>query len=409
MDLDLTTTVYRTCPKAEEPAFSQLVSVNERWQVFSANLEKVLEGRDTDGQITQWIIGNNVPLLKEMNKAVVMMQAQSEAKIRTLIYTQLIAVGIGVIMMVFSMLMIFRITRKLNAITQALDGSADLVNEGSMGIADSSLLLADGASAQAASIEETSAALTQLASMTENNDRNAKTTNVLMQEVAGLVTATNASMNDFTASMEEIVSASRETSKIIKTIDEIAFQTNLLALNAAVEAARAGEAGAGFAVVADEVRQLAIRAAQAARSTSGLIEQTITNVDKGGALLASVNEEFSKVLGKTEDVVSLISEIASASDQQSLGISQISDAVCNLDKVVQENAATAEESASASREMNHQASHLRQIVEEIVDLTGSEKRRSEKSEQAEPGRKKRKTRHVTSIPGGVKHLPMPED
>ena len=371
LGLNLSKTTFRTCPAAEEPALSQLETVGTLWTTFSKNLDLVLEGRHGDENLIQWIISNNVPLLQAMNKAVSMMQTQSEEKIRTLILTQLGAVIIGIIMILVATLVIVSISRKLNAITRSLNRSADIVNDGSNAIAGSGTLLADGASSQAASIEQTSAALTELAAMTETNERNAKETNVLMQEAADLVKATNASMAEFTASMEGIISASRETSKIIKTIDEIAFQTNLLALNAAVEAARAGEAGAGFAVVADEVRQLAIRSAEAARSTSGLIEQTITNIDRGGALLTSVNEEFGKVLEKTGSAVVMIAEISSASEQQSQGLGQISSAVQELDKVVQENAATAEESAKSSHEMNTQAVYLKGIVNDIVALTGS--------------------------------------
>jgi methyl-accepting chemotaxis protein len=285
----------------------------------------------------------------------------------------MVVVGIGIIMIIFSTLVIIRINRKLNNITLTLNTAAEQVNDGSGAIANSSNFLAEGASSQAASIEETSSALTELASMTGKNAHNSKQADALMQEAESVVKSTNTSMDNFTASMEDIINASKETSNIIKTIDEIAFQTNLLALNAAVEAARAGEAGAGFAVVADEVRNLALRAADAAQNTSTLIEQTIQNVDKGGALLVSINKEFGSVLDKTRDAVSMIAEIASASEQQSEGISQITNAVRELDKVVQENAALAEESASASEEMNGQAIQLKEIVRDVMTLTGSKK------------------------------------
>jgi len=172
--------------------------------------------------------------------------------------------------------------------------------------------------------------------------------------------------------MDEISKASDETSKIIKTIDEIAFQTNLLALNAAVEAARAGEAGAGFAVVADEVRNLAMRAADAAKNTAELIEGTVKKVGDGTNLVNTTNEAFGKVAVSASKVGELVAEIASASNEQSQGISQVNTAVTEMDKVVQQNAANAEESASASEEMNAQAEQMKSMVNELGELVGGE-------------------------------------
>jgi len=146
--------------------------------------------------------------------------------------------------------------------------------------------------------------------------------------------------------MQEIFKASEDTSKIIKTIDEIAFQTNLLALNAAVEAARAGEAGAGFAVVADEVRSLAMRAAAAARDTSELIQNTVKRVQGGVSVVTTANRDFNEVVAKSHKAQELIGEITAASDEQAQGIEQINKAVAEMDKVTQQNAAAAEELAS---------------------------------------------------------------
>jgi methyl-accepting chemotaxis protein len=170
--------------------------------------------------------------------------------------------------------------------------------------------------------------------------------------------------------MGQIASASEETSKIIKTIDEIAFQTNLLALNAAVEAARAGEAGAGFAVVADEVRNLAMRAADAAKNTSELIESTVTKVGDGSSLVSQTNTAFSRVAEDVSKVSNLVGEISAASNEQSQGISQINQAVTEMDKVTQQNAASAEESASASEEMNVQATQMKGNVDHLMILVG---------------------------------------
>jgi len=173
--------------------------------------------------------------------------------------------------------------------------------------------------------------------------------------------------------MEDISKASEETSKIIKTIDEIAFQTNLLALNAAVEAARAGEAGAGFAVVADEVRNLAMRAADAAKNTAELIEGTVKKVNDGSKLVSTTNDAFNQVAESSAKVGDLVAEISEASKEQSNGIEQVNIAITDMDKVVQQNAANAEESASASEEMNAQAEQLRDYVGDLVQLVSGKK------------------------------------
>jgi methyl-accepting chemotaxis protein len=208
----------------------------------------------------------------------------------------------------------------------------------------------------------------EMASMTKNNAENAGTADGLMKEANQVVATANDSMDRLTVSMKDISKASEETSKIIKTIDEIAFQTNLLALNAAVEAARAGEAGAGFAVVADEVRNLAMRAAEAAKNTAQLIEGTVKKVNDGSQLVTATNEAFTKVAQSSAKVGDLIAEISAASREQSGGIDQVNVAITEMDKVVQQNAANAEESASAAEEMNAQAEQLREYVNDLVML-----------------------------------------
>jgi methyl-accepting chemotaxis protein len=171
--------------------------------------------------------------------------------------------------------------------------------------------------------------------------------------------------------MSEISKASEQTSKIIKTIDEIAFQTNLLALNAAVEAARAGEAGAGFAVVADEVRNLAMRAAEAAKNTSELIQDTVVKINEGSMIVEKTGKDFSKVVDGALQVAGLVGQMASASGEQAEGIDQISKAVAEIDKVVQQSAANAEESAATSEEMSAQAEQMMGFVHELERLVNS--------------------------------------
>lgn len=211
--------------------------------------------------------------------------------------------------------------------------------------------------------------------MTKQNAENAHQANSLMGEAKQVIDSANRSFGELTGSMSEISKASEETSKIIKTIDEIAFQTNLLALNAAVEAARAGEAGAGFAVVADEVRNLAMRAAEAARNTADLIEGTVKKVKDGSELMARTNQEFQQVAGSAGRVADLVGEISAASSEQAQGIEQINRAVTEMDKVTQQNAANAEESAAASEQLNAQAETMKDMVGGLVAMVGADSRR----------------------------------
>jgi hypothetical protein len=265
------------------------------------------------------------------------------------------------------------ITKPIRHVVESLTEASEQLTSASIQVSSASQSLAEGASEQAAGIEETSSSIEEMASMTKQNAENARQANLLSGKGIEMMKGARESMKAMVQSIENISKSSEETGKIIKAIDEIAFQTNLLALNAAVEAARAGEAGAGFAVVAGEVRNLAMRAAEAAKSTSVLIEGTIKRVREGAALVHQTDESYKEVAVALKKTVELVGEITSASQEQAQGVDQISKALLELDKVVQKNAASAEESASASEEMNAQAEQMREAVEELVALVSRRK------------------------------------
>jgi methyl-accepting chemotaxis protein len=285
-------------------------------------------------------------------------------------------VSLGCILMIIPVTFLFSnmLTKPINRIIKILNENSDQVAAASGQISSASQSLAEGASEQASSLEETSSSLEEMASMTRQNADNATQADNLMKEANRTVENANSSMEQLTNSMKEISQSSAETQKIVKTIDEIAFQTNLLALNAAVEAARAGEAGAGFAVVADEVRNLAMRAADAAKNTSGLIEGTVKRIKDGSNLVITTNEAFTEVATSASKVGELVGEIAAASNEQAQGIEQVNKAVAEMDKMTQQNAANAEESAGASVQMKGQAEQMKGVVGELLSLIGSEEK-----------------------------------
>lgn len=313
-------------------------------------------------------------------------------------------IGIIALAIAIALVLVFArsIAKPITVVATGLRDAASQVGAASSQVAASSQTLAQGSSEQAASLEETSASLEEISSMTKQNADNAHQADSLSREAGQIVTKANETVNQLTQSMGEISEASEETSKIIKTIDEIAFQTNLLALNAAVEAARAGEAGAGFAVVADEVRSLAMRAAEAAKNTSELIESTVTRVKNGAGLVNETREAFEHVADSTGKVAELVGEIAAASTEQAQGIDQINQAMADMDKVTQSGAANAEETASASEEMNGQAESMQAFVSDLMAVIdgGKSSQAGMMSAGARGGGKKR--RRMLPAPGGAR-------
>ncbi len=294
-------------------------------------------------------------------------QSQLASASRLLGVSVLFAIVLGIVV---SVLLVRTLTKTLNRIITGLGEGSEQVAAASLEVSSASQSLAAGSSQQAASLEQTTSSLEELAATVKQNSQHAEHCNDLVLQTHEKTRAVHKSIRATKEFMETISNSGESIKKIIKNIEEIAFQTNLLALNAAVEAARAGEAGAGFAVVAEEVRALAMRAAEAAKSTDDLIGETSSQIEMGSAQIQETLTKFYDMGESAKKVNEFVGEIAKASIEQSQGIEQLNQAMLEIDRVVQQNAANAEESASAASQLQAQSERLREIVGEMALLVG---------------------------------------
>ena len=249
-----------------------------------------------------------------------------------------------------------RTLQEVHASSVQVLSSAEQVNTGAQS-------LSQGATEQASSIEELSANMQDISQSIQASTKTAGDAYKLQGEAGVAVLQSNEKMEEMRKAMDDITAKSNEISKIIKTIDDIAFQTNILSLNAAIEAARAGAAGKGFAVVADEVGNLAQKSAKAAQNTGLLIEETIEAVEKGAKITEETAESLNSVSKSTEEVNTLIEKISAASSKDLEGITSLNQGLQQISSVVQANSATAEQSAAASEELTGQANKMNELVE----------------------------------------------
>ena len=269
---------------------------------------------------------------------------------------------------------LYDILDDLNVTMGEIQNSSHMVNSSAMQVSGSAQTLSQGATEQASSIEELSATMNDISVKIKETAEMSQHASGLSKETGSAVGTSNQKMNEMSRAMQDITEKSQEKSKIIKTIDDIAFQTNILSLNAAIEAARAGAAGKGFAVVADEVGNLAQKSAKAAQNTSSLIEETIEAVNKGARITEETAESLSVVSQKTERINGIITSISSASEEEAEGIKQLTTGLDQISSVVQSNTATAEESAAASQELSGQADRLNALLEKFQLRTEPYKR-----------------------------------
>lgn len=255
-----------------------------------------------------------------------------------------------------------KIANSLNETLMKINSASEEVSNGANQLSNAAQSLSQGTTEQASSIQQLSASIEDISKQVQENAKNAKSSESITNDAGMKMLLADNQMSDMLFAMDGINETSQKISKIIKTIDDIAFQTNILALNAAVEAARAGEKGKGFAVVADEVRNLASKSAEAAKETAKLIEDSISAVDKGGKIAAGAAQSLKAIVVDAKQSAELAGKISSASEAQAQALSQITQGISQISSVVQTNSATAQESAATSEQLNGQAQLLTKMV-----------------------------------------------
>jgi methyl-accepting chemotaxis protein len=303
-------------------------------------------------------------------------EAGEAALQRTLLWAGIACSILIIVLLVFGWRFRDSTVDQLQRLSDSLGEASCQVAQAADQVSTASQQLASGASEQASSLEETGASLNEMSSMTKRNAEGAVRANELARGARKAADTGATDMEQMHESMGAIKASSDDIAKIIKTIDEIAFQTNILALNAAVEAARAGTAGAGFAVVAEEVRALAQRSATASKETSEKIEAAITKTNQGVQISARVTQNLGEIVETVRKVDDLIAEVATASGEQNQGVDQINTAVTQMERITQNNAASAEESAAAAEQLRAQAIALQEAVDELSKIVGHKKQSS---------------------------------
>jgi methyl-accepting chemotaxis protein/methyl-accepting chemotaxis protein-1 (serine sensor receptor) len=301
-------------------------------------------------------------LARKEGDALALSNQQAQSMVARGRWSVFFVIGFNGIVVAAVLWLVFRITSTLRQMVTGLNSGAEQVAAAAREVSASSQSLAQGSSQLAASLEESSASSSEVNSLAHTNSENSR-------KAAGLVNASqlqfaeaNAAMGELQAAMEKITASSGKISRIIKTIDEIAFQTNILALNAAVEAARAGEAGLAFAVVADEVRNLSQRCAGAARDTASLIEESMDNSLQGKARMDRVSAAIGIITGHAGNIQSLVDEVDRGGQDQRRGIEQIVRAIEQMGQVTQNAAASSQENAAAGHELDAQSKTLKELI-----------------------------------------------
>ena len=354
-------------PNKDPDVLEELTAGRKTWELFRRGLTSGTGSPDSEQ--TKQVLGQSMLLLRQMDAVVKILESQSRAKAdRTLLIESLAAGSLLFTLLAAWTLVIRPLWRRLDALCDSVAQGADQVAAASEMIASTSQSLAQGAVEQAALTRGTSESAGQISVHTHRNNDTSRIISGVVEGVVTDIQKANGTLRQMGISMEAITSSSDGIGSMVKEIDGIAFQTNILALNAAVEAARAGQAGAGFAVVADEVRNLAGRATLASRDTAGMVATCISTSQDGRTTLTEITAAVSRITRSTEQVRELVGEMNTGNAAQLREIELIASAVGQTAQTTSASAAQAEETASASRELNAQAAVSRQTARALREL-----------------------------------------
>ncbi|VAV83990.1 Methyl-accepting chemotaxis protein I (serine chemoreceptor protein) [hydrothermal vent metagenome] len=384
---------------------SQLRNVEGLWKPFKKNIEGLIKQIGAIEKNRSYVLANNVPLLKEMNKGVNMFERVSAAKVATLKKTQVGFLAATIIVFVIAWVVLARIIIKpvqevaslatsiadgnlteedvrvrsndeigslaetvnamkfnLNDMMQKIRSGAKRVSGSSEELAQANTDFSQRITEQSGSIEETAATIEEISAGVNQNADTCRETNKVATDCRNKAEEGGTVMHSMMSSIEDINSSSKKIADIINVIEEIAFQTNLLALNAAVEAARAGEQGKGFAVVAVEVRNLAHRSSKAAKEITGLIKENLEKAEGGTQYAQMTQANLEEIIDSVKKVSDQVAEISAASSEQATGVEQVNKAISQLDQVTQQNASMLEQSTATGEQMNAESSRLLELV-----------------------------------------------
>lgn len=359
-DVETLRDAVKTCKEMRFKALAFASSGNEKAALMTlkygeAKMEKIIENL------------NELVAMAEKEGDDINAQNDKDTAMANIIVVSSILLALGILISL-GIMILNTITKPIKAAIDSLNSGSEEVSSAASQVSAASQSLAEGSSEQAAAVQETSATLEETSSMVHQNRENTQEAASLAKQAKQFAEKSNDEMSKMSVSMMELKNSSNEIAKIIKVIDEIAFQTNILSLNAAVEAARAGDAGKGFAVVAEEVRNLAQRSAQAAKDTTVIIESNIDLSESSVNISKAVKESVESIAEQATKVSDLLEEISVATNEQASGVEQINKAVSQMESALQSNAATADQSASASRALQEQAINVREIVSSLMVL-----------------------------------------